>query len=161
MNNKDELLNSLIGSLGTLTRIEENIHNFISTLDEVQDKLLDVEHYIEDNKENITATGAKNLVNLLADLRRERRQIKQMWEIWNTYGKEREKIKQKDYREFLINDLKKTDAQLNTRYNYRYINEEMFEALNKETKRRPGRPKKVVMAYNNIEEESSNEKEEN
>lgn len=147
---KDQLLQELIESIGAINAVEEKIYNYVNTLDEVQDKIMDIEHFLEDH--NISRNGSINLIKLLQDLRLERRQIKQMWEIWKVYGSNREKLKQKDYREFLINDLRNMDKKLQTKYNYKVLTEEYLESLNEDINLPRGRKKKTF-SYNNIEEE--------
>ena len=89
---KDELLNKLITSITSINDAESEIFDYCSQLEEIQQKIRDIEHYLEDHC--ISRNGAINLINLLQELRIERRQIKQMWELWNIYGTGREKLKQ-------------------------------------------------------------------
>ena len=148
---KEELLNSLIDSIASINTAESEIYDYVGTLEAVQDKIRDIEHYLEDHY--ITRSGAIKLVEILQELRIERRQIKQMWELWNVYGIGRDKLKQKDYRERLIADLRKKDTDLQTKYNYRQFSEEYLDALN-EDKPLPRRRKPLNSSYNdNIEEE--------
>lgn len=147
---KDELLKNLVDSISSVTDAEAKIYEYCERLDEVQWKIRDIEHYLE--KKDITKTGASNLIALLQELRIERRQIKQMWELWNVYGTNREKLKVKDWREFLIQELYKKDKELQTEYNYRHLTEEYLDQLNIEKPSKRGRPRKDI-TYNNIEEE--------
>lgn len=151
---KQELLNNLIASIASVTNAETDIFDYCSELDVIQGKIGDIEHYLEDHP--ISRNGSINLISLLQDLRIERRQIKQMWEIWNVYGIGREKLKQKDYRERLIMELRKKDKELQTQYKYRQFTEEYLDSLNEDIPLPKGRkPKKV--SYNNIEEEKIDE----
>lgn len=147
---KDELLNRLISSIASVTDAESDIYDYCSKLEEVQQKIRDIEHYLEDHC--ISRNGAINLINLLQELRIERRQIKQMWELWNIYGTGREKLKQKDYREFLVVELRKKDKELQTKYNYRQFEESYLDELNEDKPLPKGRKPKNI-SYNNIEEE--------
>lgn len=147
---KDELLKNLVDSITNVTDAESKIYEYCERLDEVQWKIRDIEHYLE--KKDITKTGASNLIALLQELRIERRQIKQMWELYNMYGNNRNKLCQRDHREFMICSLKEKDKDLDSQYRYRYYTEDQLDELNKE-KRGRGRPKKVPVAYNNIEED--------
>ena len=149
------LLDNLIDSIAGVTKAETEIFDYVSELNIIQDKIGDIEHYLENKP--ITRNGAINLISLLQDLRIERRQIKQMWEIWNIYGTGREKLKQKDYRERLIMDLRKKDKELQTQYKYRQLEESYLDELSEDKPLPKGRkPKKI--SYNDIEEEE-NEKE--
>lgn len=151
---KQELLDNLIASIAGVTNAETEIYDYCSELSVIQDKIGDIEHYLENKP--ISRNGAINLIALLQDLRIERRQIKQMWEIWNVYGIGREKLKQKDYRERLIMELRKKDKELQTNYKYRQFDEEYLDSLNEDIPLPKGRkPKKV--SYNNIEEEKMDE----
>lgn len=154
---KDKLLDSLINSIANVTNAEAEIYDYVQELNVIQDKISDIEHYLEDKP--ITRNGAINLINLLQELRIERRQIKQMWELWNTYGIGREKLKQKDHRERLIMDLKKKDKELQTTYKYRQLDEQYLDMLNEDKPLPRGRKPKNISS-NNIEEEDNDEKEE-
>lgn len=153
---KERLLDNLIDSIASITNAETDIFDYCQELNVIQDKIGDIEHYLED--EPISRNGAINLIALLQELRIERRQIKQMWEIWNVYGIGREKLKQKDYRERLIMELRKKDKELQTQYKYRQFDKEYLDSLNEDIPLPKGRkPKKV--SYNNIEEEKDSEEE--
>lgn len=149
---KQELLNKLISSIASVSQVEGEIYNYVEELGTIQDQILDIEHYLEDHV--ITKDGAVELINILQKLRIERRQIKQMWELWNVYGVSRDKLKQKDYREFLINDLLKKDKDLQTQYKYKQFDEEYLNSLNTvKISKRGRKPKNIT--YNNIEEEEN------
>lgn len=152
---KDKLLNNLIDGITGITKAETDIYDYCQQLEVVQQKIYDIEHYLENKV--ITKTGAINLINLLQELRIERRQIKQMWEIWNVYGVGREKLKQKDYREFLVAELHKKDKELQTEYRFRQFGEEFLDSLNEEKVSRRGRKPKEVTYNNNEEEENGKE----
>lgn len=151
---KNELLQNLIDKIIGLSEIEGEIYDYVTSLNDIQEKIQDIEHYLED--EVITRNGAINLIALLQQLRIERRQVKQMWELWNVYGDNREKLKQKDYREFLCNSLRKKDKELQTQYKYRQFDKEYLDQLN-EDKPLPRGRKVRINSYNNIEEEKVNE----
>lgn len=147
---KQKLLDNLIDSIASITNAETEIFDYVSELTEIQDKIRDIEHYLE--YKPITRNGAINLINLLQELRIERRQIKQMWEIWNIYGTGREKLKQKDYRERLIAELRKKDVELQTQYKYKQFDEQYLDMLNEDKPLPKGRKPKNI-TYNNNEEE--------
>lgn len=147
---KKELLTNLINSIASINKAELEINEYLQELNIVQDKIGDIEHYLENKP--ITRNGAINLIKLLQELRIERRQIKQMWEIWNVYGIGREKLKQKDYRERLIMELNKKDKELQTQYKYRQFEEQYLDMLNEDKPLPKGRRPKNI-SYNNIEEE--------
>ena len=150
---KEVLLDNLINSIASISKAETEIFDYCSELSVIQDKIGDIEHYLENKI--ITKTGSTNLIGLLQELRIERRQIKQMWELWNIYGVGREKLKQKDYRERLIMELRKKDKELQTTYKYRQFDEAYLDSLNEEKPSKRGRKPKNI-TYNNIEEEESN-----
>ena len=156
---KDQLLESLISAISNLDEVESAIYEYVNTLDVVQNKIMDIEHYLEFN--DLTDAARIEFVNLLQYLRKERRQIKQMWEIYNTYGNNRDKLKQKDYRSFLIAELNKTNNRLDTKYRNRVYSEEFLNEINKD--RRKPRKLETILAgqlYNNNVEEKSNYDEE-
>lgn len=153
---KDKLLKDLVDSISSVSVAEDEIYKYCDWLDEIQWKIRDIEHYLE--KKDITKTGATNLIALLQELRIERRQIKQMWELYNVYGTNREKLKAKEWREFLIAELHKKDKELQTDYNYRQFTEDYLDELNIEKPSKRGRPRKNI-TYNNIEEEEKDNEE--
>lgn len=152
MGEKQRLLDNLINSITMLTNTEGDIFNYCQQLDVVQQKICDIEHYLEDHV--ITRNGAINLINLLQQLRIDRRQMKQMWELWNTYGTIRGELTQKDRREFLITELQKRNNDLETKYNYKQFDVSYLDELNEDIPLPKGRKLKKV-SYNNIEEEDN------
>lgn len=154
--NKQDLLDNLINSIACITNAETEMFEYCQQLSIIQDKISDIEHYLEDHP--ISRNGCINLTNLVQELRIERRQIKQMWELWNVYGIGRDKLKQKDYRERLIMELRKKDKELQTKYKYRQFTEDYLNSLNEDIPLPKGRKSKKV-SYNNIEEEEENGKE--
>lgn len=147
---KDELLKKLVGCINAVTAVEDEIYSFVNELEEVNNKLLDIEHYIEDKE--ITLSGSIKFTQLLKELRLGRRQMKQMWDIYNTYGVNRAKLQQKENREFLFSELYKTDKGLQTKYNYRAYTVDYLDKLN-EDKPLPRKRKKKDISYNNTKEE--------
>ena len=145
---KGELLESLIDGMRSITKAEADIDEYVKTIDELNQRISDIEHYIENPNNTISRAGAIKFVEELRILRQRRRQVKQMWEIWKVYGNNREKVKQKDYREILINELKKTDNNLQTEYKYRIYTEEELNEMNK-VRRLP----RESISYNNNEED--------
>lgn len=156
---KTDLLNKLIDSINNTSDCENEIYEYVNKLNEVNDAIFDIMHYIENHE--LSRSGKIAIMDELQDLRKQRRDIKQMREIYNTYGTNRNKLTQKENREFLIHALKQKDKELNTEYRYRHYTEETLNELNKETKRGPGRPKKVELAYNNNEDENHKVEEDN
>lgn len=150
---KEQLLNNLIDSIASISNAEAEIFDYVQELNIIQDKIRDIEHYLENH--TITRSGSIELIKLLQELRIERRQIKQMWEIWNTYGTGREKLKQKDYREQLILSLRKKDKELQTQYKYRQLDEQYLDSLNEDKPLPRGRKPKNI---NNTEEEEENDR---
>lgn len=155
---KTDLLNKLIDSINNTSDCENEIYEYVNKLNDVNDAIFDIMHYIENHE--LSRSGKIAIMDELQDLRRHRRDIKQMWEIYNTYGTNRNKLTQKENREFLIHALKQKDKELNTEYRYRHYTEDEINELNKET-RGPGRPKKVELAYNNNEQENHKVEEDN
>ena len=152
---KEALLDNLIESIISVTKAETDIFDYCQELAVIQDKIGDIEHYLENKP--ISRNGAINLIALLQDLRIERRQIKQMWELWNVYGTGREKLKQKDYREMLVAELRKKDKALQTTYKYRQFDEEYLDQLNEDIPLPKGRKPKKISYNDNEEEERINE----
>lgn len=147
---KDELLKNLIDGINGLTEAENGLYDYCQELEVVQNKIRDIEHYLENHI--ISRNGAIQLMALLQELRIERRQIKQMWEIYNVYGANREKLKAKEWRDFLVTELHKKDKELQTEYKYRELDESYLDELNEDKPLPKGRKPKNI-SYNNIEKE--------
>lgn len=133
MKTKDKLLNKLIDSIGNLSKVEDGIYTYVNKLDEVNNAIFDIMHYIENHE--LTRNGKERIMDTLQELRIQRRDIKQMWELYNMYGNNRNKLCQRDHREFMICSLKEKDKDLDSQYRYRYYTEDQLDELNKEKKR--------------------------
>jgi hypothetical protein len=140
--NRDELAyNAIKSAMDTLDCIDEMINSQSAALQEVDYKISDYLHYIENN--DIEDKECVNLVKELKELRQIRRSLKKEYEIEKTYKENSGKVMGNNTRGMLLAEINKTIKQLDSEYKYRVINEEEIKDIIKCEKKKVGRPKKV------------------
>ena len=72
---KGELLESLIDGMRSITKAEADIDEYVKTIDELNQRISDIEHYIENPNNTISRAGAIKFVEELRILRQRRRQV--------------------------------------------------------------------------------------
>lgn len=93
-------------------------------LKELEERQLDLLHYIENNK--IGAFGCYRIVKELNRIRKERRQVKNDIELLRIYDVNKNKLISLTNRKFLIQDICIAEKKLPIKYNNRqYTNEEL------------------------------------
>lgn len=117
----------------SLDEIDEYYESLTGKLSEVDQKTQDLLHYIEYNK--ISILWAYKYIVLLKKLRVERRKIKNDMTILSKYSEQKNKLLSSTNRKFLMNEIHKTEKQLDTPYkNRQYKDGEIEEILNKSVK---------------------------
>jgi len=117
----------------SLDEIDEYYESLTGKLSEVDQKTQDLLHYIEYNK--ISILWAYKYIVLLKRLRVERRKIKNDMTILGKYSEQKNKLLSSTNRKFLMNEIHKTEKQLDTPYkNRQYKDGEIEEILNKSVK---------------------------
>lgn len=97
-------------------------------LSQVDSKISDIMHYIENNK--IKSKGCYRLIQELKRLREDRRNIKRDMELSRTFNIHLNKIISTENRKFLLVELNKTYTKLDTQYKNRiYTDEELRELV--------------------------------
>lgn len=111
-----------------------------TSLQKVDLELSDLLHLIESGK--VPSSASDRVIKKLEELRLERRMLNNEHEVELTYLAHKSKLTGKDTRQFLANEIHKTEHRLNCAYKYRILSEEEISELIKE-KKKPGRPKKI------------------
>lgn len=96
-------------------------------LSQVDSKISDIMHYIENNK--IKSKGCYRLIQELKRLREDRRNIKRDMELSRTFNTHLNKIISTENRKFLLVELNKTNKKLDTQYKNRVYTEEEIREL--------------------------------
>lgn len=125
----EELINNIKGAFDLLTKVEDlnnKIHDMQSNVDS---KLSDLYHYIENN--NLNAAECCRIVKEIKKVREERRDINNAWEILRIFNNNPGKLQNEGSRKILFAELKKMEKNLNnSKYNNRvYKNKEIEDII--------------------------------
>lgn len=138
---RDELI---VEKIKTAVKVLDEIDTMIKTqskeLQTVDYELSDLYHLIENNDLNKDASF--NIVNRIRELRRLRRSLNNEHEIENTYQLHKSKMTGNETRQFLVNEIHRTEKQLNCEYKNRILTEENINNLVEVKKAKRGRPRK-------------------
>lgn len=122
---------NVIESVKSISNDLDNLQNYFETLNndlsQVDSKICDIMHYIENNK--IKTKGCYRLIQELSKLRIERRKIKNDMDLSRTFNTHLNKIISSDNRKFLLIELNKKNTQLNSKYKNRVYTEEEIKEL--------------------------------
>lgn len=139
---RDKLIVEKINNAITiLDEIDNMIESQSKELQQVDYKLSDLYHLIEDNELDIESSV--NVVKEIHKLRKERRSLNNEHDIEILYQNEKSKMIGNDTRQFLMTNIHKLLKKLNSEYKNRVYTEEEIQELIKPKKKR-GRPKKEV-----------------
>ena len=141
MNRDVEFYNRVLELCTVLDEIDDRINTQSSEIQNVDYKISDYLHYIENNE--IEDKECVNLVKELKELRQIRRSLQKEHEIEKTYKDNSNKVMGNNTRGMLLAEINKTIKQLDSEYKYRVINEEEIKNIIKCEKKKAGRPKKV------------------
>ncbi len=135
----EEIFNKIKEAVKILEEIDIMISNQSIEIQNVDYKLSDLLHLIENNE--LSDEASINVIKEIHKLRKYRRSLQNEHEIENTYNTHKNKLIGKENRPFLLNEISKTIKQLGKKYNNRvYTEEEINELITPKKKR--GRPKK-------------------
>lgn len=141
---RDELI---VEKIKTVVKVLDEIDTMIKTqskeLQTVDYELSDLYHLIENNDLNKDASF--NIVNRIRELRRLRRSLNNEHEIENTYQLHKSKMTGNETRQFLVNEIHRTEKQLNCEYKNRVLTEENINGLLEVKKAKRGRPRKEII----------------
>ncbi len=94
---------------------------------EVDSKLSDIYHYIENN--NLNTNQRYRAVGAIAKLRKERREILNEYELLKTYKLHEQKLCEESNRKMLIAELAKREKSLDLEYKNRVYTEEELQKI--------------------------------
>lgn len=118
----EDLTNNIQKVIDELAKIEELYVNIPKMQSDVDSKLSDIYHYIENNKLN--APQCCKAVKLIQQLRKERRDINNTWELLRVYKNHELKLNNNDNRQLLLSEIKRNEKRLSTSvYNNRVYSE--------------------------------------
>lgn len=118
----------LLSFIEQFDAIDSYNHSLIDKLTNVNHRISDLEHMIENNKLN--TAQCYRAINHLRILRKERRNIKNNIEIFNVFKDNQNKIFHPDNRKMFISQLNKIKTQLETSaYKNRVYSEEELESI--------------------------------
>jgi hypothetical protein len=119
-----EEITEIIDGLNRIDNYIDSLKNKLSNIDLKQQEML---HYIESNKINIL--WCYKYVRELKRIRIERRKIKNDTIILNRYVEQKDKLINKENRQFLLSDLYKRKKKLDDKFSKPYISEEIDNIL--------------------------------
>lgn len=122
-----DIIKNLTNAITLLDEIETELDNSPAMQSNIDSKLSDIYHYIESNKLN--TSQRYRIVGILADLRKERREILNDYELLKTFKNNEAKLCQKDNRKMLLAEIRKKEKQLQTVYKNRIYTEEELKEL--------------------------------
>lgn len=138
----EQLLIKIKALVKLLDDIDEMIQTQSSELQRVDLELSDWLHLIENN--NLGESESFKVVENIHRLRVARRELNNEYALEQVFQTHKSRLTGNNTRQFLISEVEKTYKQLNQEYKNRILNEETVnETLNKEIKRKRGRPRKV------------------
>lgn len=125
----EELVNAIENVITKLSEVEETYNNIPKMQSDIDSKLSDVYHYIENNKLN--APQCCRAIKLIQELRKERRNINNTWELLRIYKNHELKLNNNDNRQLLLSEIKRNEKKLNnSTYNNRvYTESELIELI--------------------------------
>lgn len=139
MERDKEIIEIINIAIKKLDEIDERINNQSSENQEIDYKISDILHYIENNELN--DKECVKIVQLLKEFRLIRRSLRNEYEIEKTYKENSSKMMGNNTRGLLMAEINKKVKQLDNEYKYRVLSEEEIVKLIGEKSKR-GRKKK-------------------
>lgn len=126
----------------TLDEIDEFITTRSAELQRTDLELSDWYHFIENN--DFDEKVSHSVVSQIRKLRKKRRSLCNEMAIEDCYKNNASKVMGNNTRPFLLSEIEKTVKQLDSEYKNRVITDEVIKDVLEQTKKKVGRPKKVV-----------------
>lgn len=159
-NESKEILQEYIKILALLDDAEDKLATARDRQSEVDLRLLDIIHFIEELpiycENELTPNQCKELIYMIQDFRMARRGYKREQCLYDTLETHRAKVAYGTQRQMLIAELRKKEKELQTLYKPRKMSyEEIWESITKNT--RGKKPKNPFIKEEKKEEEKINE----
>ena len=111
-----------------LDRIDEYSNSLTDNLSELDCKMQDLLHYIENNKINVL--WCYRMIKEIKQIREKRRKVKNDMELLSKYNEQKNKMISKENRQFLMTEIYKREKMLSKNYtNKQYTEEEMQKII--------------------------------
>lgn len=124
-----EIVDEIQSAIFALSKIEQLNTDLPNQQSEIDSKLTDILHLIENNKLN--TKQCYRVVRLIHELRTERRNILNSYEIVKQYKTNEAKLQNEGNRQLLLADIKKNEKRLNnSKYTNRvYSKQELLDLI--------------------------------
>ena len=111
-----------------LDRIDEYNNSLTDNLSELDCKMQDLLHYIENNKINVL--WCYRMIKEIKQIREQRRKVKNDMDLLSKYNEQKTKIISKENRQFLLTEIYKKEKTLSKNYtNKQHTEEEMQKII--------------------------------
>lgn len=111
-----------------LDKIDEYSNSLTDNLSELDCKMQDLLHYIENNKINVL--WCYRMIKEIKQIREKRRKVKNDMELLSKYNEQKSKMISKENRQFLMTEIYKREKTLSKNYtNKQYTEEEMQKII--------------------------------
>ena len=139
MNRDREIYEKIVKGMEILDEIDNMINSQSNELQEIDYKISDLLHYLENN--DLSDKECVKFVKIMQEFRQIRKSLHKEHEIEKAYKENSSKVMGNNTRQMLMAEINKAVKQWNNEYKYRIITEDEIKLLISE-KKRVGRPRK-------------------
>lgn len=148
MKGEISVIDNLIQAISILNNMDTYLESLNDGLSECDSLISDYEHFIENTP--IEQIDLKKLYTSMQEVFNKRRVIKDNITLRDNYKNLNGRLNNSANREILLQQMKNVQSKLGVKYHNRILTQDEIKQLfiNMETKRKPGRPKKVEVIEN-------------
>lgn len=148
MKGETDVIADLIQAVSILNNMDMYLESLNDGLSECDSLISDYEHFIENTP--IEQIDLKKLYTSMQEVFNKRRIIKDNITLRDNYKNLNGRLNNSANREILLQQMKNVQSKLGVKYHNRILTQDEIKQLfiNIETKRKPGRPKKVEVIEN-------------
>ena len=148
MKGEINVIDNLIQAVSILNNMDQYLESLNDGLSECDSLISDYEHFIENTP--IEQIDLKKLYTSMQEVFNKRRIIKDNITLRDNYKNLNGRLNNSANREILLQQMKNVQSKLGVKYHNRILTQDEIKQLfiNMETKRKPGRPKKVEVIEN-------------
>lgn len=148
MKGEISVIDNLIQAISILNNMDTYLESLNDGLSECDSLISDYEHFIENTP--IEQIDLKKLYTSMQEVFNKRRIIKDNITLRDNYKNLNSRLNNSANREILLQQMKNVQSKLGVKYHNRILTQDEIKQLfiNIETKRKPGRPKKVEVIEN-------------